>query len=90
MRVINVATDRAVDRLDLVKRLFAVAISIGVGNTLVNATWVRSGVLPAGHEIEQIFIVLFALSATVLSWDGYLASVRQKPLNDWWRFATDV
>jgi hypothetical protein len=90
MAVENKETPRSIDRADLVKRLFAIAISIGVGNTLVNAAWVRNGVWPAGHEIEQISIVLLALFATVLSWDGYLASVRKKPLNDWLRFAIDV
>jgi hypothetical protein len=90
MKVTNVATDRATDRLDLVRRLFAIAISIGVGNTIVNADWVRDGVWPSAKEVQQISIILLALLATVLSWDGYLSSVRKKPLNDWLRFAIDV
>jgi hypothetical protein len=77
-------------RLDLVRRLFAIAISIGVGAAIVNARWVREGTLPAGQEVEQIAIVMLALFATVLSWDGYLMSVRKKPLHDWPRFAIDV
>lgn len=77
-------------RLDLVRRLFAIAISIGIGAAVVNANWVKQGIPPAGQEIEQIAIVLLALLATVLSWDGYLMSVRKKPLHDWPRFAIDV
>jgi hypothetical protein len=78
------------DRLDLIKRLFAVAISIGVGASLVRAKWVQDATIPSGKQVEQIFIVLLALSATVLSWDGYLASVHRKPLRDFPRFAIDV
>lgn len=77
-------------RLDLVRRLFAVAISLGVGTAIVRADWVAHGRIPQGQEIEQIAIVLLALFATVLSWDGYLMSVTKKPLNDWPRFTIDV
>lgn len=77
-------------RLDLVRRLFAVAISLGVGTAIVRADWIAQSRLPHGQEIEQIAIVLLALFATVLSWDGYLMSVDRKPLNDWPRFAIDV
>lgn len=77
-------------RLDLVRRLFAVAISLGVGAAIVRAGWITQGRLPHGQEIEQIAIVLLALFVTVLSWDGYLMSVDKKPLNDWPRFAIDV
>jgi hypothetical protein len=81
---------RADDRLDLVKRLFAIAISIGVGATFIKAGWIDAVRLPTGIEIDQICIVLLALFATVLSWDGYLTSVRTKPLIDTPRFAIDV
>jgi hypothetical protein len=77
-------------RLDLVRRLFAVAISLGIGAAIVRAEWITQGRLPQGQEVEQIAIVLLALFATVLSWDGYLMSVRKKPLHDWPRFAIDV
>jgi hypothetical protein len=90
MPIENTATPRADDRLDLVRRLFAIAISIGVGATLVKADWIKNGDWPSGKEVEQICIVLLALVATVLSWDGYLGSVRKKPLNDWPRFTIDV
>ena len=86
--------ETAKDRLDLVKRLFAVAISIGIGSRLVSADgpgWIKELRLPHGAmEWEHLLVLLLALSATVLSWDGYLASVQKKPLNDWFRFAIDV
>jgi hypothetical protein len=87
----NPATDRAKDRLDLVKRLFAVAISIGIGNRLVNADWITNGHLPDRAEFEHLATLLLALYATVLSWDGYLSSVQKKPLNgSRFRFTIDV
>jgi hypothetical protein len=51
---------RADIRADLIKRLFAVAISVG------------------------------AATATVLSWDGYLLSINDRPLGNFWRFAIDI
>jgi hypothetical protein len=87
----NKATTRATDRLDLVKRLFAVAISIGVGSSLLGADWLKKGQLPSStHDFEHLARLALALFATVLSWDGYLASVQKKPLNDRTRFTIDV
>lgn len=82
--------NRAADRLDLVRRLFGVAISVGVSSAIINADWVDERRMPnAGSDLEQIIIVCLALFATVLSWDGYLMSVKTKHLNDW-RFTIDV
>jgi hypothetical protein len=80
----------AKERLDLVRRLFAIAISVGVGAALVKTGWVTEGHFPHRNEWEQIAIVFLALFATVLSWDGYLMSVRKKPLHDWPRFTIDI
>jgi len=77
-------------RLDLVRRLFAVAISIGIGSAIINARWVKEGEMPNQSEWEQIAIVALALFATVLSWDAYLISVHKKKLYDKLRFTIDV
>lgn len=94
MTVKNEESQQASDRRDLVQRLFAVAISIGIGSRLVSVDgpgWIKELRMPRGlEEWEHLFVLLLALYATVLSWDGYLASVRSKPLNDWLRFAIDV
>ncbi|EKS35132.1 hypothetical protein HMPREF9696_02404 [Afipia clevelandensis ATCC 49720] len=81
---------KAEDRADLVKRLFAVAISIGFGAAVISADWVKEGRTPSVIEAKQIAIVAIAIFVTVLSWDGYLASIRTKKLYDWPRFAIDV
>lgn len=78
------------DRGDLIKRLFAVAISIGFGNAVAGSNWVKYGRMPSAEEGHQIAIVLVAVIATILSWDGYLTSIRNKPLKSLWRFAIDV
>lgn len=87
---VNETTHSADERRDLIRRLFAVAISLGIGSTIVSAKWLQKGDWPSWYDFEQIAIVLLALQATVLSWDGYLASVRHKPLNGRTRFTIDV
>jgi hypothetical protein len=61
MAIENEATPRARDRLDLVKRFFSVAISIGVGSTLVKSKWISDGRFPNSTEAEQLSIILLAL-----------------------------
>lgn len=41
-------------------------------------------------EWQQLFILTAALTATVLSWDGYLFSIADRPLRNFWRFAIDI
>ena len=41
-------------------------------------------------EWQQLFILVAALTATVLSWDGYLFSIAERPLRDFRRFAIDI
>jgi hypothetical protein len=82
--------DRAEIRKDFIRRLFAVAISVGFATTLVRMDWVEKGDLPAGAEIDQLFILFLGLIVTVLSWDGYLASIEKKPLNGDGRFWIDI
>ncbi len=82
--------DRAEIRKDFIRRLFAVAISVGFATTLVRMEWVENGELPAGAEIDQLFILFLGLIVTVLSWDGYLASIEKKHLNGDGRFWIDI
>jgi hypothetical protein len=70
---------QANDRADLIKRLFAVAISVGAATTLYNMGWVRDGRLPCIAEYQQLLILVAAMTATVLSWDGYLWAIAQRP-----------
>jgi hypothetical protein len=81
---------RAQIRDDFIRRLFAVAISVGFAATLIKMKWVENGSWPAYHEWEQLAILATGLVATVLSWDGYLASIEAKPLNGYGSFAIDI
>jgi len=81
---------RAKIRDDLIRRLFAVAISVGAAATLAQMKWVDDGRWPCMPEWQQLFILVAALTATVLSWDGYLFSIDDRPLRNFWRFAIDI
>jgi hypothetical protein len=81
---------RADIRADFIKRLFAVAISVGFATTLTKMNWVETGSLPGRREWEQLAILATGLIATVASWDGYLASIQAKPLNGYGRFVIDI
>jgi len=81
---------RAKIRDDLIRRLFAVAISVGAATTLARMQWVEHGRWPCMAEWQQLLILIAAVTATVLSWDGYLFSISQRPLRNFWRFAIDI
>ena len=63
---------RAAIRADIVKRLFAVAISVGFAARLAQMDWVKNGTFPNFGEWQQNLELFTALVATLLSWDSYL------------------
>ena len=77
---------RAEARADLIRRLFAVAISVGFAATLARMTWVQNGTLPNPAELNQTLILGTALLAAILGWDGHLVAMSEKPLFGFWRF----
>lgn len=81
---------RADFRADLIKRLFAVAISVGAATTLYQMHWVQHGRAPCLSEYQQLLILIAAMAATVLSWDGYLYAIKTRTLRTFWRFAIDI
>jgi hypothetical protein len=81
---------RAKIRDDLIRRLFAVAISVGAATTLARMGWVEHGRWPRMDEWQQLFVLAAALWATVLSWDGYLFSISTRPLRKTSRFVIDI
>jgi hypothetical protein len=81
---------RAQIRDDLIRRLFAVAISVGAATTLAKMEWVQLGRWPCLPEWQQLWIIIAAMTATVLSWDGYLFSIKDRPLRNFGRFAIDI
>jgi hypothetical protein len=81
---------RAKIRDDLIRRLFAVAISVGAATTLAQMKWVQGGRWPCMAEWQQLFVLTAALWATVLSWDGYLFAIAERPLKKTSRFVIDI
>jgi hypothetical protein len=81
---------RAKIRDDLIRRLFAVAISVGAATTLAQMKWVQTGRWPCMSEWQQLFVLTVALWATVLSWDGYLSAIAERPLRYVSRFIIDI
>jgi hypothetical protein len=81
---------RAEARADLIRRLFAVAISVGFAATLARMTWVQNGTLPNAAELNQTLILATALLAAVLGWDGHLLAMTDKPLFGFWRFLINL
>ena len=78
------------------KRWFAIAISVGFASAVSNMPWLREGrvfdhSLPVDwDQIKQLFRLSVAVVAIVLSWEGYLASISTKPLQDGGRFFIDI
>lgn len=84
-------------RVDFVKRLFAVTVSVGFASQL-------SRLLPQpqgnGHTLHllpvlerqwrDLILDLVSIIAVVASWEGYLSSVRMVPINDLGRFYIDI
>ena len=83
------------NREDFMKRWFAIAISVGFATALSHMPWLNGGGIfesaPIDWEqIKQVARLAVAVVATILSWEGYLLSISNKPLVDHKRFYIDV
>ena len=76
-------------RKDLMRRWFAVAISVGFATTLIDMQWLGEGHFPNFDELQQLARLVTALIAVVLSWEGYFFSIESKPLKTTPRFIID-
>ena len=74
--------DAAGDRNDFIKRLFAVAISVGFANHIDQLRWMATLSPPDQKTAQNSALLLVAVLTTVLSWEGYLTSLRDRPLLD--------
>jgi hypothetical protein len=83
--------DAAGDRNDFIKRLFAVAVSVGFATTAPSTLqWMVTFALPDRAAARSSALLLASLLLVVQSWEGYLASVRNYPLKDRMRFYIDI
>jgi hypothetical protein len=72
------------------KRLFAVAVSVGFASTLTRMAWITNGTWPSCDEWPQMAVLLSALIATIGSWEGYFAAIDNRPLEGMLRFTIDI
>jgi len=82
--------DPAQDRNDFIKRLFAVAVSVGFAAHIDYLKWIASFSLPDETKGEGSALLLISMITVVASWEGYLASLRNLPLRDISRFVLDI
>jgi hypothetical protein len=75
--------------LDLLDFLFTVALSVGLtpevlqvpGRTgLLSEQWVKLRIWPSGLEVFDLTVYFLGILTLTLSWFGYHASVRTRPL----------
>jgi hypothetical protein len=83
-------TALARSREDFMKRLFAVAVSVGFASPLTRMGWIEHGTFPNEAEWQQITILATALLATIGSWEGYFSAINNRPLKGVLRFIIDI
>lgn len=85
-------------RQDLIKRLFAVTISVGFATQLSRIVFEPSFI--SGNQLnlgpmfaarwKEVGLLLISLITVIGSWDGYLSSTARRPLEDKFRFFVDI
>ncbi len=66
---------RVQQRIDLVRRFIAVAISVGFATQLVSMAWLANGTWPSVYEAEHLARLVAALFIVVVGWDWYSRDV---------------
>src|SRR4051812_40249420 len=77
--------------IDFIDPLFAVAVHLGIVESIAIRPWFKDGRFPSDHEWFPFLVFLLGMMTLTLSWVGYHQSVNTKPLNGGLaRFAIDV
>ena len=75
--------------IDLLDFLFTVALSVGLTpevlqikayTGLLSTTWAKLGVVPVGWERFDLIVFVLGILTLTLSWFGYHASIKSRPL----------
>jgi hypothetical protein len=78
-------------RADFIRRLFAVAVSVGFATHIKTLSWIaRLPILPTREDAEQSLLLIIAMITVIESWEGYLRAIQDHPLKDKTRFIIDV
>jgi hypothetical protein len=81
------------DRKDFVRRMIAVAVSVGFAGRLVKMNWISGNALvwpPSGNEQMELWRLAVGIFVVVSGWEWYHRDVRDRPLNYAARFYIDV
>jgi hypothetical protein len=90
------ASHKAQMRADLVKRLFAVTLSVGVASQIIKIVFTGHTLdhqlqwTPVLAQWPELLLLLISLIIVVTSWEGYLGAIEGLPLEDWQRFYIDI
>jgi hypothetical protein len=85
-------TNLADDRKDFVRRMIAVAISVGFAGRLVQMNWIKGTqfVWPTATEWIVLLRLVVGIFVVVSGWEWYHRDIRDRPLNRPWRFYIDI
>lgn len=77
-------------RVDFIDPLFAVAVHIGFTHGIIEEQCLKNWNWPKGEELFDLGVFGLGFLTLLLSWEGYHASIIEKPLKGFWRFILDV
>jgi hypothetical protein len=77
-------------RIDLIRRLFPMAISIGFAGPLVQISWLTNGHLPTSPEFQQLGRLFLSMLFVIMSWDWFHKDIVISPPRTLARFLLDV
>lgn len=77
-------------RLDFIRRLFVVAITVGFASRITGMEWFTAHRWPTRPEWQAIALLAVGLAAIIESWEGYFASIGNRPQKTITRFIIDI
>lgn len=80
----------ASNRADFIRRIFAVIVSVGFANRLIQIDSVRDGVLPTNDDLIQFTYLTIGLGIIVQSWEEYFVTIEELKLINPGRFYLDI
>jgi hypothetical protein len=77
-------------RIDFIRRLFVVAITVGFASRIGSMEWFVAHRWPTRLEWHAIALLAVGLAAIIESWEGYFASIAERPQRTIARFIIDI
>src|SRR5687767_5464181 len=76
--------------IEFIDPLFAVAVHIGLTESLFKESWFHDWRLPQGDELIRLATFCLGLLTLLLAWVGYHESIKHRPIKAFGRFIVDV